>query len=68
MVNKVKGYRVMAGYTQEDIAEKLGISRLSVIRKETGIGNYNEEEQKQLLKLLKEKIPDLNREDVFPIE
>ncbi len=64
---KLKGYRVMAGYTQEDIASALGISRSFYVLKENGGRKFSDIEETIVLRKLKEKIPELNKEDVFPL-
>ena len=63
----LKGYRVMASLTQEQIAYKLGISRLSYIHKENNRSRFNEKQRIDIFKLLKNKIPNLKFEDVFPV-
>ena len=68
MNTKLKGYRTMAGFTQEDLARLLGISRLSFILKENGERRFTESQEHMIFSYLKEKLPDLKKEDVFPIE
>lgn len=67
MGSKLKGYRVMAGYTQEDIAKALGIHRPYYTLKENG-SKFTQEQRKIILKLLQRKIPSLTMEELFPID
>ena len=66
-MSRLKGYRVMCGLTQEDIAKSIGISRLSYLHKENGNKRFHSNEELAIVKLLKEKLPSIEREDVFPI-
>ena len=65
MPNKLKGYRVMAGLTQKDMAEALGISSSAYNQKENGTININIDESKKLYEFIKEKLPAINFEDIF---
>lgn len=38
---KLKGKRVESGYTQQELAEKIGISAISYTRKENGIRDFS---------------------------
>lgn len=68
MNTKLKGYRTMAGFTQEELAKLLGISRLSFILKENGERRFTGSQEETIFALLKEKLPDLTMEEVFPVE
>ena len=47
-LNKVKGYRNMIGFSQTEMAEKIGISRDSYTRKESA-NNFTETEKLAIL-------------------
>ncbi len=59
---KLKGIRVSKGYTQEVLAEELGISTKTYNRKELGIIEFNRKEIAQLIEIL-----DLDDSEVFNI-
>ncbi len=59
---KLKGIRVSKGYTQEVLAEELGISTKTYNRKELGIIEFNRKEIAQLIEIL-----DLSDSEVFNI-
>ena len=67
-MSKLKGYRVMAGLTQEDIANHLGYSRVNYTYKENDQKLLSYEERKKIHKLLKRKLPNLKYDDLFPTE
>lgn len=50
---KVKEYRIIGGYTQREMADKLGISQPSYSQKENGDRGFTIEEIKKLKKILK---------------
>lgn len=66
-MSNLKGYRVLAGYTQEEFSSLLGISRVMYCYKETGTRAFSEEERKRILHHLNKKIPSLTMEELFPI-
>lgn len=51
-LNKVKGYRAMLGLTQEEMANKLGLSRASYTNKETN-KNFTQSEKLALESIFK---------------
>jgi len=65
--NRLKGYRVMAGYTQEDFAKILGIDRTAYVYKENGSRKFTDDEKQLIYKELKKKLPNLKIEEVFPV-
>lgn len=66
MPNKLKGYRVMAGLTQKDMAEALGISKISYVQKENDKGTFNINEVKKIIEILNSKLDKVvNTEDIF---
>lgn len=65
---QLKGYRIMCGYTQEDLSKYLGCSRPLYTYKENGDRSFTGKEKIKILKLFKKKIPDLTIEKLFPNE
>lgn len=61
-IHKLKGARVSKGYTQEHLAEKLGISTKTYNRKELGFVEFNRREIARLMEVL-----DLSQEDIGEI-
>jgi DNA-binding XRE family transcriptional regulator len=64
---KIKGYRVMAGYSQKDMASLINIGTVSYSLKETGKRQFNQVELEKIFKVLKEKLPNLEFENLFTI-
>lgn len=63
-MNKVKGYRVMCGYTQSEMAEMIGIVRKTYMNKEQE-GNWTVKEANAIVEAIKRKIPTIKYEDIF---
>ncbi|MGY3763112.1 helix-turn-helix transcriptional regulator [Granulicatella adiacens] len=63
--NKIKGFRVMIGLTQKDVASKLGISCESYINKENGRTSFKDTEKMKFKNLLLSSFPDITLEDIF---
>lgn len=57
----------MAGYTQDDMASLLGIDRTTYNKKETQERKFADYEKDLVFLKLKEKIPNLTKEELFPI-
>ena len=64
-MNRVKGYRMLLGWSQKDLANFLGISRQTVSNKETGKVPFNDKEKKKLLTKFKEVNPNVTMEIFF---
>jgi Predicted transcriptional regulators len=64
---QLKGYRVMAGLTQEELAKALKISRVAYCYKENGQRTFTDKEENIILEKIKTAIPNIKREDLFPI-
>lgn len=64
-VNKVKGYRIMAGISQEEMAAALGITRASYNNKETGKQQFKASEMIKLVEEIQKKVPTVTMDDVF---
>lgn len=54
-INKIKGYRVMVGLTQDEMAQKIGVSLRAFQNKEQGTTNFTLEELKKIKGVLEEK-------------
>mgnify|MGYP003322710657 CR=1 FL=1 len=54
-INKIKGYRVMVGLTQEEMAQKIGVSLRAFQNKEQGTTNFTLEDLKKIKSVLEEK-------------
>lgn len=64
-MNKLKRLRILAGYTQMDIANMFGISNQSYSKKELGRVAFKDTEKVLFMKLIKETSPDETIESVF---
>lgn len=65
MVNKVKGYRNMAGLNQMEMAKKLGVSVQSYRNKEKGRVAFKDSEKVIIRDILDKVIPGIKVDDVF---
>ena len=63
--NKVKGYRIMLGMTQKEIANKLDITCESYINKENVITAFNDNEKIAFKNILLTSFPKITLEDIF---
>lgn len=52
-INKVKGYRVMVGLTQEEMAERIGVSSRTYKTKENSNGLFTINELSRIKEVLK---------------
>ena len=52
-INKLKGYRVMIGKTQEELANYIGVSRETYINKESGRTKLSASEAVRLVEYFK---------------
>lgn len=57
-LNKVRGYRVMLGLTQEQLGELLGCSVQSISSKEKGRTPFNDKEKVIILEVVRRINPD----------
>lgn len=64
-LNLVKGYRNMMNLTQEDVANKLGMTKQAYSLKENGKTPYNDKEKVILLNIFKQADPTLTIERLF---
>ena len=65
MSNKVAGYRIIAGLTQAQMAEKLHISTNTYRNKEKGKSFFTSDEMKIFTDLVKNVISDAKMESIF---
>ena len=65
MTAKVKGYRVMVGLTQQELASKLGISVQSYRNKEKGRVAFKDSEKIFIRELFGKVVKGITLEDLF---
>lgn len=63
--DKVKGYRIMLGLTQKEVANKLNISISSYINKETGRTAFKDNEKLLFKELLTPYFSNITLEEIF---
>jgi len=63
--NKIKGYRVMIGYSQDEMAAALGINKKSYANKENGTQEFKYSEMVMFLNVVKEKLPSVTMDEIF---
>ena len=66
MKNKIKDYRKKRGYTQEEMASFISVSRQSYINYESGEAEPSFETLKLISKILKTPIDDLLDNEIYP--
>ncbi|HFI0237745.1 TPA: helix-turn-helix transcriptional regulator [Streptococcus suis] len=64
-MRKLKGYRVMLGLTQKNMADKFGISLQSYNNKETGKTSFTDRERLIIRDLVREIKPDITIDELF---
>lgn len=62
----LKGFRVMAGFTQDDLASVIKKSRALYNYKENGKRAFTSQEERLLFEAIRSKIPEVKREQLFP--
>lgn len=65
MKNVLKGYRTMLGYTQQEMAVLLDISRQSYYMKENGKTPFTDIEKVIIKKEISKIFPDITIDDIF---
>lgn len=65
MKNIIAGYRTMLGCTQQDMAEKLDISRQAYYMKESGKVPFSDNEKVIFKSLVSELIPEITIDKIF---
>lgn len=61
----ISRYRKAIGYTQQDMAEKFGISTQAYYRKEKGYTPFNDQEKIVLREMFREINPAVTLEELF---
>ncbi|MBF0818603.1 helix-turn-helix transcriptional regulator [Streptococcus acidominimus] len=64
-MDRLKGYRVMLGLTQSQMADKLSISLQSYNNKETGKTPFNDKEKRLVKSMVAEIEPDITIDKLF---
>ena len=64
-MNKLRGYRVMLGLTQQQMAEKLKISLQSYNNKELGKTSFKDKERLAIKSMVAEIKPDITIDELF---
>lgn len=64
-VNKVAGFRAMIGLTQEQMGERLGITKQQYSPKERGVRAFNDSEKEKFKNVLKEYFPEITIDEIF---
>ena len=64
-MNKLKRLRLLAGYTQTDIAKMFGVTNQAYSKKEAGHVPFKDSEKVMLMNLIAETSPDETIESVF---
>lgn len=64
-MSKLRGYRVMLGLTQEQLGQKLGITKQSYNNKETGKTAFTDKERLAIKSLVMEIKPDITIDELF---
>ncbi|HEP1541289.1 TPA: helix-turn-helix domain-containing protein [Streptococcus pyogenes] len=64
-MSRLKGYRVMLGLTQKQMAEQLRISLQSYNNKETGKNAFNDRERLAIKTMVAKVKPDITIDELF---
>lgn len=62
---KVRGYRVMLGKTQQEMADLFNISKQSYSAKERGVTRFSEDEMITLKEMLQGLFPGITIDEIF---
>lgn len=65
MKNVLKGYRIMLGYTQQQMADLLDISRQSYFMKESGRTPFKDSEKILIKKEISKLFPSITIDEIF---
>ncbi len=65
MVTKAKGYRVMLGKTQSEMAKIFGISKQAYSAKERGLYQFKDTEKIILKEMLQDIFPGITIDEIF---
>ncbi len=62
---KVRGYRVMLGKTQQEMADLFNISKQAYSAKERGITRFSDDEMITFKEMLQRLFPSITIDDIF---
>lgn len=62
---KVKGYRVMLGKTQQDMANLFGITKQAYSAKERGVSRFSDNEMIAIKNMLLPLFPEITIDQIF---
>ena len=62
---KVKGYRVMLGKTQQDMANLFGITKQAYSAKERGVSRFSDNEKIAIKNMLLPLFPEITIDQIF---
>ncbi|SFE36784.1 helix-turn-helix transcriptional regulator [Trichococcus pasteurii] len=65
---KVRGYRVMLGKTQQEMADLFNISKQSYSAKERGVTRFSEDEMITLKEMLQGLFPGITIDEIFLVK
>ncbi|MGY0400711.1 helix-turn-helix transcriptional regulator [Carnobacterium jeotgali] len=61
----IKGYRILTGYTQQDLANMFGVTKQAISQKERGVSRFSDKEMIVVRNLVREVIPNATIDDIF---
>lgn len=64
-INKVAGYRVMAGLNQTEMGKVLGITKQSYSNKERGVNQFNDSEKTKFKEFINDFFPGISIDEIF---
>ena len=62
---QLKRYRLFSGFTQKDIASKLGMKLSTYQAKEQGRSSFTDAEKIEIKALISYQVPDVTIDDIF---
>ena len=62
---KLKGYRVMLGKSQDEMAKMFGITKQAYSAKERGISRFTDNEMITIKEMLKPIFPEITIDEIF---
>lgn len=65
MKDKIAGYRTMLGFNQQEMTEKLGISKQAYRMKEIGKTQFNDNEKLEIKEMLKSVFPNITIDEII---
>ncbi|MGX7024131.1 helix-turn-helix transcriptional regulator [Vagococcus hydrophili] len=64
-MNKIAGYRIMLGMTQDQMAKKFNISKQAYWKKEKRQTQFSDKEKMKFKEILKPLFPNITIDDIF---